>query len=99
MKYGYNLNLRSFLMIVVIVTIFSPVPVFSGGSAPEEEINNGTNELVLCEEPRPQVCTMDYKPVCGQLQDGSFKTYSNGCGSCSDHEVVGYREGECSAEK
>ena len=38
----------------------------------------------LCEDPRPQVCTMDYRPVCGTLKDGSSKTYSNGCGACAD---------------
>jgi alkaline phosphatase D len=48
-----------------------------------------------CTDPRPQICTMDYRPVCGMKSDGSQATYSNGCGACSDPEVVEYIEGEC----
>ena len=49
----------------------------------------------VCEDPRPEVCTMDYRPVCGTLRDGSKKTYSNGCGACADAEVVSWVENEC----
>ena len=51
--------------------------------------------MVPCTEPRPQVCTQDYRPVCAELQNGSFKTFSNGCSACSDPDVIGYREGAC----
>jgi hypothetical protein len=54
-----------------------------------------TKEMVPCTEPRPQVCTQDYRPVCAELQDGSFKTFSNGCSACSDPAVTGYRDGAC----
>jgi hypothetical protein len=56
---------------------------------------DGTKEMVACTEPRPQVCSQDYQPVCAVMQDGSFKTYSNGCSACSDPEVNSYREGAC----
>ena len=49
----------------------------------------------VCVDPRPQVCTMDYRPVCGTHMDGSAKTYSNGCGACSNPEVVYWIEGAC----
>jgi hypothetical protein len=52
-------------------------------------------KLTICTDPRPEVCTMEYRPVCGERKDGSHKTYSNGCNACSDHEVIGYIEGEC----
>lgn len=48
-----------------------------------------------CTDPRPEACTMDYRPVCATLGDGSEKTYSNGCSACSDPQVGHYREGEC----
>ena len=48
-----------------------------------------------CSEPRPQICTMDYRPVCGQHDDGSTGTYSNGCGACSEPSVVGHSPGAC----
>ena len=58
----------------------------------------GELDLILCEEPRPQICTREYNPVCATLQDGSTRTGSTGCTSCSDHEVVGYKMGICSKE-
>ena len=49
-----------------------------------------------CVEPRPEVCTKEYKPVCGYIKDGStIKTFSNGCEACSDKEVFGYITNEC----
>ena len=50
-------------------------------------------KMTPCPEPRPQICTMDYRPVCATLQDGSVKTYSNGCSACTDPAVTGYQEG------
>ena len=48
-----------------------------------------------CEDPRPQVCTADYRPVCGALGDASLKTYSNGCSACGDSNVTSWVAGEC----
>ena len=48
-----------------------------------------------CEDPRPQVCTMIYAPVCGMADDGSRKTYASDCTACSKASVVGHDEGEC----
>ena len=50
---------------------------------------------IVCKDPRPEMCTMDYRPVCAAKSDGSQATYSNGCGACSDPEVLEYRQGEC----
>ena len=52
-------------------------------------------ELIICTEPRPEVCTMDYRPVCGRHSDGSYQTYSNGCMACSNPLVEGYIEDAC----
>lgn len=50
---------------------------------------------VVCKDPRPEMCTMNYLPVCGISSDNSEKTYSNGCTACSHPEVIGYRKGAC----
>ena len=63
-------------------------------SGPEDKAMMSAN-ATLCEEPRPQVCTADYRPVCGNLQDGSNKTYSNGCSACGDVNVVSWVENAC----
>ena len=52
-------------------------------------------ETIECPELRPEMCTMDYNPVCGNLSDGTFKTYSNGCNACSDPDVTKYSQGKC----
>ena len=52
-------------------------------------------DVTLCEMPRPQVCTMDYRPVCATLKDDSRKTYANGCGACADEAVVSWVENAC----
>ena len=66
----------------------------SCASAPPAGDSTGS-AMNLCEEPRPQVCTMDYRPVCGTLNDASVKTYANGCGACGDANVVSWVEAEC----
>jgi hypothetical protein len=59
-----------------------------------------------CTNPRPQACTMDYTPVCATRDTGircvttpcpssEKKTYSNGCGACSDPKVSEYVQGAC----
>jgi len=48
-----------------------------------------------CLEPRPDMCTMDYQPVCGFNVDNGSKTFSNGCAACSDRSVVKYINNEC----
>jgi len=63
--------------------------------AQKYESGTGVETLTFCPEPRPQVCTQDYRPVCAQLRDGSFKTYSNGCSACTDPAVTAYSGGAC----
>ena len=59
------------------------------------------DDLTVCTDPRPEICTMDYTPVCGlQRVSGAeqWKTYSNACSACSDATVVGYNKDACDAE-
>lgn len=57
-----------------------------------------------CTDPRPQVCTFQYNPVCA-LEPGTaknnwqWKTHGNGCSACSQPAVLGYKQGECGEEK
>ncbi|MBV8187984.1 MAG: hypothetical protein JOY64_35125 [Alphaproteobacteria bacterium] len=48
-----------------------------------------------CADPRPQMCTREYRPACGLHRDGSRKTYGNACTACSDPEVVSQAAGAC----
>ena len=64
---------------------------------------------VACTNPRPEVCTRDYRPVCAQVDTGKRcvtvpcessvnETRGNACSACGDPKVIGYRAGAC-AEK
>lgn len=70
-----------------LITACSPAP-----SAPT--VSQAT-DLTACEDPRPQVCTANYDPVCGSLGEGSRKTYANACSACGDAAVSGHRPGAC----
>ena len=64
------------------------------------------DNLIQCTNPRPEMCTMDYRPVCGIRDTGvrcvttpcdstELMTYGNGCQACGDAAVIGYSEGAC----
>lgn len=61
----------------------------------ERSASKKSAEKIVCSEPRPQMCTMDYTPVCATLSDGKQKTFANGCGACSDINVNFYQPSEC----
>jgi hypothetical protein len=48
-----------------------------------------------CADPRPQMCTRDYRPACGVRRDGSRHTYGNACSACADAEVTTQSAGAC----
>jgi len=59
-----------------------------------------------CQEPRSQMCTKDYRPVCAVLKPAvqcltddcpliKQVTYSNGCTACSDSQVIKFKSGAC----
>jgi len=61
----------------------------SGAAGPQPSVD------VVCTEPRPTVCTRDYRPMCAVHGDGSESTAANGCEACADPSVLGYRNGAC----
>ena len=84
-----------------------PAPEEPIGVVPPEE---HTSVVTQCKDPRPEMCTMQYLPVCGNVAEAPVckpgmacpavimmkkKTYSNSCSACSDPKVRSYAEGEC----
>jgi len=51
--------------------------------------------MTTCTEPRPEICTMQYDPVCAELTDGSLATHASDCSACGKTKVVGYVKGAC----
>ncbi len=87
-----NMMLHSKLILIVL----SSVLITACTSYNQKNNESGTLDLIVCEEPRPQICTREYNPVCATLQDGSIRTGATACTSCSDPDVVGYKMGACS---
>ena len=51
--------------------------------------------VTQCSEPRPQVCTMEYNPVCATLFVGGTKQYASSCNACADDAVSSYLADVC----
>jgi hypothetical protein len=79
----------------VFIVAGSFVAVACASVPPAGEAVSSVPGLTACEDPRPQVCTLQYQPVCGFASAGEFKTYSNACSACSDQKVTGHRPGAC----
>jgi len=52
-------------------------------------------DMIACENPRPEMCTRDFRPVCSLSESGVYKTYSNACEACSNKPVLSYYKGVC----
>jgi len=48
-----------------------------------------------CSLPRPQVCTMEYDPVCAAVAGGTQREYSSPCNACAHDLVISYVKGAC----
>jgi hypothetical protein len=88
---------NGFGMIVWILAGFFSLVTIGCASVSNNASPTGgsTADFIRCEEPRPEVCTQAYVPVCGELTDGSRRTYSNACSACSDTNVSVYRLDPC----
>ena len=62
-----------------------------------------------CTEPRSEMCTRDWRPVCARRDTGvrcvttpcpswETRTYGNACSACADPAVHGFWPGECRSE-
>lgn len=77
--------------VVLLLAALFGLSACATGETPITTDEGGT----ICSDPRPQLCTMQYDPVCATLADGSTATYANACGACSDAEVVSHLPGAC----
>lgn len=91
------------LLIMIISLLFA---CSTHQPAPKEHEQKQEQQLTECPEQRPQICTMDYRPVCATRDTGircvttpcpssEQKTYSNSCSACADPAVMGYIANEC----
>ena len=81
----------------VRITVLTLVLAFLAGCSggPEAREARRYAEHQLCPEQRPEVCTMEYAPVCALLENGRREEFASACNACSDKEVVGYDPDAC----
>lgn len=88
--------------------VILPVAAFLSACVEQTPLATGglPENLVQCMDPRPEMCTMEYRPVCGVRDTGvrcittpcdstELMTFGNGCQACGDAAVIGYTEGAC----
>lgn len=57
----------------------------------------------MCTEPRPEICTKEYQPVCGyndklrciRAPCINYHTFSNSCEACADDTITYWTPGPC----
>ncbi len=92
------------LVVSVIALAFQSSPKKDTSTLLEPPIKN--SKLIKCKDPRTDICTKEYRPVCAVVDTGvrcvkapcpskDHKTYSNSCTACADHKVIGYEFGTC----
>ena len=83
------------LLTIFSISFFCQSCAESVSNKPATEQNHN-HVYTQCTEPRPEICTREYNPVCARLNTGNEeKTYGNGCSACADPAVIDYRQGAC----
>ena len=99
-----NIDLVRFLSIrfvllacLTAVTACTALPADRFGQRPvnPEVLEAPGLQTVQCEEPRPKICTMQYKPVCAVMESGPITTYPSACNACADVAVNAWRSEPC----
>ena len=87
-----------FLMMTTRTTISILIGCLVLVSCATHRVDQIPLKAVQCADPRPQICTMDYTPVCATRDSGSHcattaceptetATYANACMACADPAV------------
>jgi len=102
-SYRWNLPL------LLLLAACSQAPVASEPAPPPADPPKQEKKVTMCTNPRPEVCTMIYAPVCATRDTGvrcikapcpseEQATRRSGCNACSDDKVISYVDGECPAK-
>ena len=79
----------------VVTVALAGLTACVGAGPTVEPVDSTATDSVTCKDPRPMVCTMEYRPVCAALVAGGEKTYPSGCNACADVAVASYIPEAC----
>ena len=92
-RFFWQIHTKALLLCGIVVSLQL------GGCADTEphetQRTESSPDTIWCTEPRPEMCTQEYLPVCAELKNGAKRTYASGCVACSDTNVVSYRANLC----
>ncbi len=83
------------IVTAIIILSWSIVGCTGVGNDANSENKLADKVVTSCVEPRPQLCTREYNPVCALHDDGRMTTASTACTACTDSMVSGYYPGAC----
>lgn len=93
------------LLIPSLNTSLAVEPVISPVKSMNTDPNSALKELVLCKNPRPEICYEVYSPVCAIRDTKKHclaepclpqQTFSNDCKACAEADVIGFLpSGKC----
>ena len=100
------------LPLLLLLAACSQAPVASEPAPPpaSDPPKEEKKAPVMCTNPRPEVCTAIYAPVCATRDTGircittpcpseEQVTKASSCTACSDPKVISYVDGECPVAK
>lgn len=82
--------LRFFFLMVFVM--LSSCVIYSKSAETAKPVKR---DMIACENPRPEMCTRDFRPVCSLSEDGVYKTYAAFCNACMNKQVKSYYKGVC----
>ncbi|PWQ95202.1 hypothetical protein [Leucothrix arctica] len=109
--------MKNLLVQRILMTVAAGVLVACGASTKPNVVEKPVVDVapikvMACSDPRPEICTQQYDPVCGTrhvprpcgkgmicaaVMTTAKKTYSNSCSACSNDDVQSYTKGACPA--
>jgi len=93
------------LLTTLIITFFY-ISFSASAMCATEKPHTTSDDVITCKDPRPQICTREYIPVCATKKTSVVcittpcpstedKTYPTGCTACADPKVIKYKQGKC----
>jgi hypothetical protein len=90
----------------LLYSAFALAAALSGCAAPGTLEADLPPKMTECPNPRPEMCTREYAPVCGAVLTGVqcvtspcsstvHQTFGNKCDACANPQTVGYMDGAC----